>query len=214
MVSPGSQPLYTIAEYLVLERASEERREYLDGRVCPMAGESPEHDAICIKLSVLIGSQLRGTSSQVFTRDIKVRSGPTPRPGHPMKSLFAYPDLFVVGDAPQFHGSYRDLILNPALIVEVLSAATEAFDRGEKFRRYHTWLPSLVDYLLVAQDEPLIDHYHLVDVNRWELVYVEGLEADLLLESFNCTLSLAEVYDRIVFPPEVPELVRVPPEHR
>ncbi len=188
MKSPVPQPYYTVAEYLVLERASEERHEYLDGQVYPVASESPEHDAICINLLVIIGSQLHGTPSQVFSRDTKVRSGPTPRPGHPMKSLFTYPDLLVVCDDPEFHGSFDDVLLNPTLIVEVLSEATEAFDRGEKFRRHRTWLPSLTDYLLVAQDEPLIDHYHQVSANhRWELMSYEGLEADLYLESLSCT---------------------------
>jgi hypothetical protein len=87
----------------------------------------------------------------------------------------------------------------------------EAFDRGEKFRRYRTWLPTLQDYLLVAQDKPLIDHYHRVEENRWELVPREGLEASLHLESVHCTLRLADVYDRIIFPPEDAELAQDQP---
>ena len=105
-----------------------------------------------------------------------------------------------------FHGSYRDVLLNPTLIIEVLSASTEAFDRGKKFRRYRTWLPTLTDYLLVAQDEPLIDYYHQVEANRWELVSLDGLETELSLESLDCILPLAEVYDGIVFPAEAPDL--------
>ena len=101
----------------------------------------------------------------------------------------------------------RDVLLNPTVIIEVLSPSTAAFDRGEKFRRYRTWLPTLQDYLLVAQDKPLIDHYHRVEENRWELVSTEGLAASLHLESIHCTLRLADVYDRIIFPTEDPELV-------
>ena len=206
MVSSQPQPRYTVAEYLELERDSEDRHEYLDGDVYLMAGESPEHGAICMNLSVIIGSQLRGTPCQAFAKDTKVRSGPTPRPGDPMKGLFSYPDLLVVCGDLQFHDPFRDVLLNPTLIIEVLSDSTEAFDRGEKFRRYRTWLPTLTDYLLVAQDKPLIDHYHRVETNRWELVSIEGLEASLHLELLNCTLQLVDVYDRIVFPPEEPEL--------
>ena len=141
---------YTVEEYLGLERASEDRHEYLDGDIYAMAGESPEHGAICMNLSVSIGAQLRGTPCQAFAKDMKVRSGPVPRPGAPMKGLFSYPDLVVVCGAMQFHDQFRDVLLNPSCIIEVLSDSTEAFDRGEKFRRYRTWLPTLTDYLLVA----------------------------------------------------------------
>ena len=133
-----------------------------------MAGESPEHGAICMNLSISIGSQLRGTPCQAFAQDTTVRSGHSPLPGYLMKGLFSYPDLVVVCGAMQFHDQFHDVLLNPTLIVEVLSASTEAFDRGEKFRRYRTWLPTLQEYLLVAQDRPLIDHYHRVEENRWE----------------------------------------------
>jgi Uma2 family endonuclease len=211
MVSSQPQPLYTVEAYLVLERESEERHEYVDGEVYLMAGESPEHGAICMNLSVSIGSQLRGTPCQAFAKDTKVRSGPTPLPGYPMKGMFSYPDLLVVCGDLQFHDHFRDVLLNPTLIVEVLSDSTEAFDRGEKFRRYRTWLPTLTDYLLVAQDKPLIDHYHRVEENRWELVSIEGLDASFHLELLNCTLRLVDVYDRIIFATEEPELAPEPP---
>jgi Uma2 family endonuclease len=211
MVSPQPRIRCTVEDYLALERASEERHEYLDGDIYAMAGESPEHGAICMNLSVIIGSQLRGTPCQAFAKDMKVRSGPIPLPGHPMKGLFSYPDLLVVCGDLEFHDPFRDVLLNPTLIVEILSDSTEAFDRGDKFRRYRTFLPMLTDYLLVAQDKPLIDHYHRVEENRWELIAIEGLGAQLHLESINCTLRLAEVYDRIVFPTQEPELIQEPP---
>ena len=202
---------YTIEEYLVMERASEERHEYLDGDVYAMAGESPEHSAICMNLYGSLWPQLRDTPCQVFAKDTKVRSGRLPLPGHAMQGLFSYPDLVGVCGAMQFHDQVRDVLLNPSLIIEVLSPSTEAFDRGEKFRRYRTWLPTLQDYLLVVQDKPLIDHYHRVEENRWELVPREGLEASLHLESVHCTLRLADVYDRIIFPPEDAELAQDQP---
>jgi len=197
---------YTIEEYLALDRASEERHEYLDGDIYAMTGESPEHGAICMNLYGSFWPQLRGTPCQAFAKDMKVRSGRFPPPGHLMQGLFSYPDLVVVCGAMQFHDQLRDVLLNPTLIIEVLSPSTEAFDRGDKFRRYRTWLPTLQDYLLVAQDKPLIDHYHRVEENRWELVSVEGLEASLHLASIHCTLRLADVYDRIIFPIEDPDL--------
>ena len=207
MSLPLLQTRYTVEEYLALERVSEERHEYLDGDIYAMAGESPEHGAICMNLYGSLWPQLRGTLCQAFAKDTKVCSGRLPLPGHSMQGLFSYPDLVVVCGAMQFHNQCRDVLLNPALIVEVPSASTEAFDRGEKFRRYRTWLPTLQDYLLVAQDKPLLDHYHRVEENRWELVSIEGLAAHLHLESMHCTLRLADVYDRIIFPTEDTELV-------
>jgi Uma2 family endonuclease len=138
---------------------------------------------------------------------MKVRCGPLPQPGRSRQGLFAYPDLVVICGTMQFHDEGRDVLLNPTVIIEVLSPSTEAFDRGEKFRRYRSWLPTLQDYLLVAQDKPLMDHYHRVEENRWELVSTEGLVAGLRLESIHCILRLTDVYDRIIFAAEDPELL-------
>jgi hypothetical protein len=85
-------------------------------------------------------------------------------------------------------------------IVEVLSPSTEAFDRGEKFRRYRAWLPTLTDYVLVAQDSPLIDHYHRQEDGTWVLRALEGLQTHMHLGTIGCTVPLADVYERIVFP--------------
>ena len=192
-------PLFTIDAYLALERTEEERHEYLDGCVYAMAGESPDHGRICVNLTRRLAAQLDGSGCEVFSKDLKVRCGPLPRPGGSLQGLFAYPDLVVVCGALQFHDQARDVLLNPRVIVEVLSPSTEAFDRGEKFRRYRTWLPTLSDYMLVAQESPLIDHYHRQEEGTWTLHALEGLQAHLHLETIGCTVPLAEVYDRIVF---------------
>lgn len=107
---------------------------------------------------------------------------------------------------PQFHDEYKDIILNPTVIIEVLSDTTQRFDRGEKFRRYRAHSPTLTDYLLVAQHEAVIDWYTRGANGKWELLTVEGLDAQVTLDSINCTLKLSEVYDRVEFPPNVDEL--------
>src|SRR5215813_5130532 len=134
-----SQAPYTIEEYLALERAAEERHEYWDGGIYAMGGESLEHGRICTNLSRIISNQLVGKPCELLIKDMKVRSGPDPQPRRVTKGLFSYPDLLVVCGEPQFHDQYRDVLLNPAVIIEVLSDTTEAFDRGEKFRRYRTY---------------------------------------------------------------------------
>jgi len=188
-----------------MERASEERHEYLDGQLYAMAGESPEHGTICTNLTMLIASQLRGTPCQAWAKDTKVRSGPTPRPRQSPKGMFSYPDVVVVCGEPQFHDHYRDVLLNPIVIIEVVSPTTEAFDRGEKFFRYRTWLPSLMDYILVTQATPLLDHFHRQPHGDWILSSTSGLAGSLYIASMGCTLRLADVYERILFPADALE---------
>jgi len=197
---PQPQPSSTVDDYLTLERTAEERHEYLDGMIYAMAGESLDHGRICVNLTASLVSQLRSSGCEVFSKDMKVRCGPTPRPGRSMQGLYAYPDLVVVCGAIQCHDEVQDVLLNPTVIIEVLSPSTEAFDRGEKFRRYRTWLPTLTDYVLVAQDQPVIDHYHRWEDAMWTLLTLEGLDARLHLETISSTMALADVYERIVFP--------------
>ncbi|HEX8150913.1 MAG TPA: Uma2 family endonuclease [Pyrinomonadaceae bacterium] len=192
-------------EYLALERGSEERREYLDGHIYAMAGESPEHGAICTNIGGQLYAQLRGKSCQVFSKDLKVRSGPAPKRGQTTKGLYSYPDLLVVCGELKFHDEHRDVLLNPSVIIEVLSPATEAFDRGEKWARYQTWLPELTDYVLVSQTKPRIDHFHRGTGGEWVYSLVNSLEESLRLNSVGCVLQLTDVYDRVVFPAEEPE---------
>ena len=200
-----SELRYTVEEYLALERASEERHEYLDGYIYAMAGESEEHGIICVNLVAELHNQLRGTPCQTFSKDMKVRSGPAPRRPQQTKGFYSYPNLVVVCGERQYHDEHRDVLLNPSVIIEVLSPSTEAFDRGEKFRRYRTHNQTLTDYLLVAQAQPFIDHYRRLSNGEWLLSSAEGLAGGVQLASIDCTLRLAEVYDRIVFPAELPE---------
>jgi len=200
-----SQISYTVEEYLAWERETDERQEYLDGQIYAMAGESADHGTICVNLIRVVSTQLLGKSCRAFTKDMKVRSGPAPSRRQPPKGLFSYPDLMVVCGEMQFHDEYRDVLLNPTVLIEVLSPSTEAFDRGEKWARYQTWLPSLTDYLLVSQSKPLIEHFLRQRNGSWLYFPVNGLDGRLHLPSIDCTLPLAEVYDRIAFPAEVPE---------
>lgn len=200
MATPESKLIYTIEDYLAIERATDERHEYLDGQIYAMAGESPEHGAICTNLIIELGSQLKGTSCQAFAKDTKVRSGPLPQQRKTTKGLFSYPDLVVVCGELQFHDEQRDVLVNPKVIIEVLSPATEAFDSGEKFRRYQTWNLTLSDYLLVAQNEPVISHYIRQADGGWSYYIYQGQAERVPIQSIGCTLRLAEVYDRIIFP--------------
>jgi Uma2 family endonuclease len=137
-------------------------------------------------------------------KDTKVRSGPTPPPGS-TKGLFSYPDLVVICGKVQFHDEHQDIVLNPTVIVEVLSESTESFDRGEKFQRYQLWNPTLTDYLVVSQTKPIIEHFIRQADGSWSYHIYSGLEQRTLINSINCELRLPDVYERVEFPSEETE---------
>jgi Uma2 family endonuclease len=200
MSSSRAPSLYTVDEYLTLERAAAERHEYLDGQIFAMAGESDAHGDITVNLVITLGSQLKGRPCRVRTKDTKVRSGAAAPVRPSAGGLYSYPDVAVVCGEPEYHDAYTDVLLNPTAIVEVLSRSTEAFDRGEKFTRYQIWNPTLTDYLLASQDRPQIEHYTRQADGGWSYHRYTGLETTIAIPSIGCTLKLADVYDRITFP--------------
>src|SRR4029453_17375077 len=202
MALQQAESLYTVTEYLAFERSADERHEYLDGHLYAMAGESLNHGIICTNLVMALGAQLRGTPFLLLSKDMKVRSSPLPQTPRFRKGLFSYPDLVIVCGEPLFHDVNRDVLLNPKVIIEVLSPSTEAFDRGGKFLRYQTWNPTLTDYVLVSQEAPIMEHFIRRDDGSWSYYMYQGIEWQASLASVGCTLRLADVYDRIVFPPE------------
>lgn len=203
MATPQTQLIFTADDYLAAERESEERHEFLDGLIYAMAGESPDHGTICSNLTAALVNQLKGSPCQVWSKDTKVRSGPLPASKWKNKGLFSYPDLVVVCGGGEYLDDHRDVLLNPRVIIEVLSPTTEAFDRGEKFLRYQNWLPTLTDYLLVSQSSPVITHHVIQDDGGWLLHFHEGMEQSFSIESIKCSLNLVDVYDRIIFPEPV-----------
>jgi Uma2 family endonuclease len=180
----------TPEEYLAAERLSETRSEYLDGGVLPMPGASLNHVQIAINATTELNIQLRPSLCRVLGMDLKVRM--------PDSRKFFYPDVVVICGEPQFHDDRKDVILNPILVIEVLSKSTEAFDRGAKFQAYRT-IESLTGYLLVEQHTPLVEQYVKEEDGRWALSTAAGLESTLTLPSINCTLNLGTVYDKVDF---------------
>ena len=179
-------PTISAEQYLEIERFSETRHEFLDGVVYAMAGESPDHSTICYNLSGITHAQLSSKPCRGFSPNMKVRAG--------IGGLYAYPDLMIVYGEARFHDDRGDVLLNPTVIIEVLSPSTEKYDRGEKFRRYRTQIESLQDYVLVSQDVQRIEHHHRQTDGTWTALEVNGLDGVLVLSSIECRIPLTEVY--------------------
>lgn len=199
MALPQSELQITVEQYLARERQSEERHEYLDGFVYKMAGESPEHGILSVNLVRELSTKLRGGPCQTFTKDTKVRCGPDPQALRSIKGLFAYPDLVVVCGERSYHDQYRDVLLNPTVIIEILSETTKDYDRGEKFERYRTWLPTLAEYVIVHQVQPRIEHHQRQSTGQWLLTTFDGLEVVLNLPALACSLALRDIYEGVAF---------------
>lgn len=187
----GTQTRFTPDEYRAIEETAQERHEYCNGEIIAMSGGSEVHSAIACNLLIYLGFLLRDTDFRLYNSDLRVWI-PEPRCG-------TYADLMVVNGEPEFNGDRTDEILNPLLIVEVLSPSTEGYDRGEKFRKYRS-LSSFCEYLLVSQTEPYIEQYHNLDrqsSDRWQWQVYDGIDREIVLHSLNIELPMAEVYRRI-----------------
>jgi len=191
------QLLYTAEEYLGTEREAFERHEWLDGFIYAMAGESPEHSLICANVTAALGIQLKGKPCAVYSPNMKVYARLPADTG--LKGLFAYPDCTVVCGEAQFYDEQRDVLINPRVVIEVLSPTTERYDRGKKFLRYQQ-NSSLTDYVMIAQAYASVEHYARRADDSWLYSVTTELTASVALESIECRLPLADVYDRIAFP--------------
>jgi Uma2 family endonuclease len=203
MSLPQQQPLFAPDEYLAFERDAEERHEWLDGLIYDMAGESLAHSIIGMNLANIFVTQLKGKPCMALSPNMKVYC--RLKTDSTLKGLFAYPDLMVVCGQPLFHDKHKDVLINPRVIVEVLSNSTERYDRSEKFVRYRQ-NDSLTDYVLVSQLTPSIELFSLQADGRWLYSFAMPPASGLAIPSIECELRLADVYDRIEFPaPEEPE---------
>lgn len=200
--------LQTEEEYLAMERASEERHEFIDGYIFEMAGESWAHGEIVTNLTGVLFARLRGTPCRGRSGNSKIRTGPRPQFARSQKGMYSYPDFFVVCGEVQFHDEFQDVITNPAVIFEVLSPSTENYDRGEKFFRYQNWSPILKDYVLISQTSPMVEHFSRQADNSWNYRIHQGLETSFTIKSIKCALKLADIYDRVQFQTDEPEKKR------
>lgn len=183
---------YTPEEYLALERNAEFKSEYLDGRIVAMTGASIRHVTITTNVIGELRARLRGGRCRVFSGDMRIQIGGGRR--------YTYPDAAAVCGEVRVADGTPDSLLNPALIVEVLSPSTEAYDRGEKFLHYRT-IESLQEYVLIAQDRVLVERF-VRGGDFWTLSTLTDLDVSLELVSVDCSIPLREIYYNVDAPPD------------
>lgn len=179
---------WTPDEYLKIDRAAEIRSEYFDGELFAMSGGSLAHSFIAVNLNRELSTALEGSPCKVFESNLRLLVRST--------GLYTYSDGGVFCGSPEFDDDRKDTILNPTLVIEVLSPSSEAYDRGKKFRHYRR-IPALREYLLVSQDEPRLELFVRGKDRRWTLDTVDGLENSI--EVANVTLRLGRVYLNVEF---------------
>ena len=188
-MSSLAKPRYTLEEYLALERRADHKSEFLGGEIFGMAGASFRHNVIVANILREMGTGLRGGPCQPVGSDQRVQIEAT--------GLNTYPDVVVVCGEPHFTDDHLDTLVNPTVIMEVLSESTEADDRGEKFAHYRR-IEALSDYVLVSQEKRRVEHY-VRQGDQWVLSEFNTPGAAVPLASLGGALSLAGVYDRVTF---------------
>ncbi len=187
MATATAKTLYTPEEYLIKERDSDFKSEYRNGDIVAMPGASRQHNLITVNISSGLHIQLLDHPCEVYTNDMRVKVSGT--------GLYTYPDVVVVCDEPHFEDNNFDTLLNPTVIVEVLSPSTETYDRNEKFASYQT-LVSLQEYVLVSQNNRNVEQY-IRKGKEWSLSVFRSVEDVMQLASIECKLALRAIYAKV-----------------
>jgi len=180
----------TPEQYLEIERQAEYKSEYFNGEIFAFAGATENHVVIVGNISAAFHTQLRKKECKVYTNDMRVKVDIT--------RLYTYPDVVVVCDKPKFEDDAHDTLLNPTVLIEVLSPSTEDYDRGAKFEHYRT-IRSLSDYILVAQHKIHVERYVRQSDRSWLFSEFKSANDKFQIQSIGCELSVAEIYEKIEF---------------
>ena len=186
-MSTQPKAFLTPEQYLEIERKAEFKSEYYKGEMFAMAGAGSSHNLIAMNAGVLLNVQFRGRPCRVYGSDMRARVSQT--------GLYTYPDISAVCGRPRLEDDHVDTLLNPNLIIEVLSPSTEAYDRGRKFEQYRS-IPSLMQYVLIASDRVSVDVYTRDQEDRWVLTSASKPEDIVQLMSVECTMRIADLYDK------------------
>lgn len=180
----------TVQQYFALEETAEMKHEYYRGSIYAMTGASARHNLIVANMIAMLHGQLRGSPCRVFPSDLRLKVEQT--------GLYTYPDISVICGTISFDEGRQDTVVNPTILIEVLSPSTENYDRGQKFEHYRT-IRTLQEYIVVAQDRVHIEQYIRQDEHRWLLVDFLAVDQTVEIGAINCTLPLESVYEYVTF---------------
>ncbi len=190
---PTSQRYFTPEEYLTLEEAAEDKSEYLDGEIIPMTGGSTNHNHISLNMSIALRLALKGLDYNVFMGDVRLWM--------PKKRFYTYPDVMVIAGKPEYYNNRKDTVINPQVIVEVLSKSTKNYDRNDKFQFYQT-LPTFQEYILIDQSRVYVEQYCKLANKRWSYTQYDEEDAALVFNFFQVEVPLADMYEKVDFEAE------------
>jgi Uma2 family endonuclease len=191
---------YTLEDYLELDHNSEEKIEFWDGHIFPLAGASEVHNQIQFNCTLALGNKLRGRNCRVYPSDMRIKV--------PAYSPYRYADLSALcGNKIIEKLGKQDLLVNPTVIFEVLSDSTADFDRSYKFTYYKS-IESFTEYILIAQDRPHVSQFVKQAENSWVNHEFNLLDETFLIESLDCEIALTEIYENVEFP-EIPNRFRI-----
>jgi len=194
-MSAAPERVWTVDEYLAADRDSDLKHEYLNGYYYAMAGAKRSHNLVSMSTGHALYPHVRRHGCEIYPSDMRVK---TP------SGMYAYPDIVLVCGKPQIVVEKgNDTLLNPTIIVEVMSPTTERFDRTTKFREYRS-LPSLQEYILIAQDKPLVERFVRQPDGNWVYYDAVGLDAAMDIAALDCIIALSEVYEQVTFEEEQP----------
>ncbi|MGC2236491.1 MAG: Uma2 family endonuclease [Pyrinomonadaceae bacterium] len=184
-----SEKLYTVEDYLNGERNGADKHEFSNGRISAAAGSSRRHNLIGSNTTIAIGSRVRGQKCEVYVNDMRVKL---------TQHNYCYPDVIVTSGEPKFEGNELDILLNPTVIVEILSKSTLYYDKTEKLDCYLA-MNSVKEVLLVKEEEMRVEHYAKQTINQWVYRIYNSNDAIVSLDSINCKINLSEIYAQIKF---------------
>jgi len=183
-----TKKIFSPAEYLAMEEVAEYKSEYFNGEIFAMSGGTPDHSLVAVNLTVALGSRLAAGPCRVFNSDMRLhieRNG-----------LYTYPDVMVICGKVELAKKRKDTVINPLLIVEVLSESTRDYDRTTKFNLYKQ-IPTLQEYAIVESENPRVECYRRSTDDQWLVEMIDALDATLRLVSIECEVSLHEVYRKV-----------------
>ncbi|MBG0748455.1 MAG: Uma2 family endonuclease [Planktothrix agardhii KL2] len=190
MVMQVKPLLYSPEEYFKLEETAEFKHEYRDGDIIPMSGGTTNHNQIIVSLCAHLYFALRKQNYRVFTSDVRLWMAE--------HRLYTYPDLMVIKGDVIYHENRTDTVLNPLVIIEILSESTGSYDRGDKFKYYRS-IPEFQEYILIDQYQYSVEQFVKTETGKWQVNFYESADSILTLSTLDFSINLTDLYEQVNF---------------